>query len=155
VRIDPITAGPYVDDGFETNVPGVFAAGNVVHVYDLVDWVTEAGFAAGKSAAQFAIRERQKERRHVPVRAGDNVRYVVPHEVDQQRLAEGDIRLQLRVARPIEDPVWVEVRSGDHLVKRASEPYTRPGEMLTVTLTPKQYDDVLRANELRVAVVKK
>ena len=43
VLIDPITAGPYVDDTFQTNVPGIFSAGNVVHVYDLVDWVTEAG----------------------------------------------------------------------------------------------------------------
>ncbi len=68
VRIDPITGGPFVDDSFETNVPGVFAAGNVVHVYDLVDWVTEAGFACGKAAADFAQRERQKEHRHVPLR---------------------------------------------------------------------------------------
>ena len=55
VAIDPVTAGPFVDDRFETNVPGVFAAGNVVHVYDLVDWVTEAGLVSGKAAAQFAI----------------------------------------------------------------------------------------------------
>jgi len=155
VRIDPVTGGPYVDDGFETNVPGVFAAGNVVHVYDLVDWVSEAGLAAGKSAAEFALRERQKERRHVPVHGGDNVRYVVPHEVDQERLGQGDIRLQLRVRQPVEAPVWVEVRSGGKLVTRAVEPYARPGEMVTVTLTPRQYDDVLQASELTVAVVKK
>ena len=54
VRIDPITGGPYVDDGFQTNIPGIFAAGNVVHVYDLVDWVTEAGLQAGKMAARYA-----------------------------------------------------------------------------------------------------
>ena len=46
VRLDPITGGPFVDDSFETSVPGIFAAGNVVHVYDLGDWVTEAGFKA-------------------------------------------------------------------------------------------------------------
>jgi thioredoxin reductase len=155
VRIDPITGGPYVDDGFETNVPGVFAAGNVVHVYDLVDWVTEAGYAAGKSAAQFAIRERQKERRHVPLSAGDNVRYVVPHELDKERLGQGEIRLQLRVKQPVEAPVWVEIRSGDHLVRRISEPYARPGEMLTLTLTPKEYESVSTASDLTVAVLKK
>ncbi|MDF1516101.1 MAG: FAD-dependent oxidoreductase, partial [Anaerolineae bacterium] len=54
VQLDPITGGPYVDDGFQTSVPGIFAAGNVVHVYDLVDWVTEAGLVAGKRAAQYA-----------------------------------------------------------------------------------------------------
>jgi thioredoxin reductase len=54
VLLDPVTNGPFVDDRFMTNVPGIFAAGNVVHVYDLVDWVTEAGYVAGKGAAAFA-----------------------------------------------------------------------------------------------------
>ncbi len=155
VRIDPVTGGPFVDDSFETSVPGVFAAGNVVHVYDLVDWVTEAGFAAGKSAAAFAQREREKERRHVPLRAGENVRYIVPHEIDQERLGQGDIRLQLRVVAPIESPAWVEIRSKDKLLMRANEPYARPGEMVTVTLTPRLYDDVLHSDALTVAVIKK
>jgi thioredoxin reductase len=155
VLIDPVTGGPFVDDSFETNVPGIFAAGNVVHVYDLVDWVSEAGFASGKSAALFAQRERMREQRHVPLRAGENVRYIVPHEIDQERLGQGDIRLQMRVKQPIESPVWVEVRSGNKLITRAIEPYARPGEMVTLTLTPRQYDDVLHASELVVAVIKK
>jgi len=48
VLLDPVTNGPYVDERFMTSVPGIFAAGNVVHVYDLVDWVTEAGYVAGE-----------------------------------------------------------------------------------------------------------
>jgi NADPH-dependent 2,4-dienoyl-CoA reductase/sulfur reductase-like enzyme len=138
VRIDPITGGPYVDDSFETNVPGIFAAGNVVHVYDLVDWVTEAGCAAGASAAQFALRERGREQRHIPLLAGDNVRYVVPHELDKERLGQGNIRLQLRVKQPVEAPVWVEARSGGKLVARKAEAYARPGEMITLNLTPRE-----------------
>lgn len=155
VRLDPITSGPYVDNNFETNVPGIFAAGNVVHVYDLVDWVTEAGFHAGKSAARFAGLERQRERRHILIVPGDNVRYVVPHELDKDSLAQEEIHLQMRVKVPIESPVWVEVRSGDHLITRKSELYARPGEILTVPLTPRQYDDVFQANHLTVAVIKK
>ena len=57
VMLDPVTGGPIVDNYFHTNVDGIFAAGNVVHVYDLVDWVTEAGYAAGKGAALFAPEE--------------------------------------------------------------------------------------------------
>jgi NADPH-dependent 2,4-dienoyl-CoA reductase/sulfur reductase-like enzyme len=155
VRIDPITGGPYVDDSFETNVPGIFAAGNVVHVYDLVDWVTEAGFAAGASAAQFALRERGREQRHIPLLAGDNVRYVVPHELDKERLGQGNIRLQLRVKQPVEAPVWVEARSGGKLVARKAEAYARPGEMITLNLTPREYDEVSRAENLTLAVVKR
>ncbi len=83
------------------------------------------------------------------------MRYIVPHEIDQERLGQGEIRLQLRVKAPIESPAWVEVRSNGQLVTRANEPYARPGEMITVTLTPRQYDDVLHASELVVAVIKK
>ena len=54
VRLDPLTVGPIVDSHFQTSVPGIFSAGNVVHVYDLVDWVSEAGFEAGRSAAMYA-----------------------------------------------------------------------------------------------------
>ena len=155
VRIDPITGGPFVDDRFETNVPGVFAAGNVVHVYDLVDWVTEAGYAAGKSAARFARETRRKENRHIPLLAGENVRYVVPHELDKESLAEGEVRLQLRVKTPIEKPCWVEVHNEENLVVRKSEPYARPGEIITMELTPRCYDDVIDAHSLTVSVFKR
>jgi NADPH-dependent 2,4-dienoyl-CoA reductase/sulfur reductase-like enzyme len=155
VRLDPVTSGPFVDNNFETNVPGIFAAGNVVHVYDLVDWVTEAGFLSGKSAAQFAQRERARERRHIPILPGDNVRYVVPHEVDKDTLAQEEIHLQMRVKTPIETLVWIEVRNNGNLITRKAEPYARPGEILTIPLTPKQYDEVSRATKLTVAVVKK
>jgi NADPH-dependent 2,4-dienoyl-CoA reductase/sulfur reductase-like enzyme len=155
VRLDPVTCGPYVDNNFETSVPGIFAAGNVVHVYDLVDWVTEAGFTAGNSAADFAARERARERRHIPIKAGDQVRYVVPHELDIESLAQREIHLQMRVRTPIESPVWVEVRSGGNLVTRRTEPYARPGEILTIPLTPKMETEISHARELTVAVVKK
>lgn len=155
VRLDALTGGPVVDDHFETSVPGIFAAGNVVHVYDLADWVTEAGMAAGKSAAKYAQALRRREVRHVPLIAGDNVRYVVPHELDKESLAEENVRLQLRVKQPIESPVWVEVNNGDHLVTRSSQPYARPGEIITVTITPRAYDEVLSSDRLTVSVVKR
>lgn len=155
VRIDPLTAGPFVDDHFETNVPGIFAAGNVVHVYDLVDWVTEAGFASGKSAAEFALREKAKEIRHIPLLAGDNVRYVVPHQLDKESLATGDIRLQLRVRAPMEDMCNVEVRSGNNLVARRVERYARPGEMVTMVIPQKAYEEVSKSDKLTIAVVKR
>lgn len=152
VLLDPVTGGPVVDDSFETSVPGIFAAGNVVHVYDLVDWVTEAGFSAGRSAAKFAVSERLKEQRHIPLRAGENIRYVVPHTLDKERLEQGDIRLQMRVRAPVEAPVWVEVRAGDKLVTRGREPYVRPGEMVTLVLPARCYADVAAASALQVAI---
>jgi len=155
VLIDPITGGPYVDDRLETNVPGIFAAGNVVHVYDLVDWVSEAGQQAGTNAAKFAIQQRRREDRHVPLKAGENVRYVVPQTIDRETLSESNVRLQLRVRQPIESPVWVEVSHNGHLVKRKGEPYARPGEIITLEIPIAAYDEVQTAGQLMVSVVKR
>jgi len=155
VQIDPITGGPFVDDHFETNVPGVFAAGNVVHVYDLVDWVSEAGKQAGASAAKFAVQERRRETAHVPLIPGENVRYLVPQTLDRESLAFNNVRLQLRVRQPIEQPVWIEVRSKGNLVVRKGELYARPGEIITMEIPVRAYDEVQIADSLTVAVVKR
>lgn len=153
VELDPLTGGPYVDDGYQTNVPGLFAAGNVVHVYDLVDWVTEAGRVAGKRAAGYALGPAIQERRLVPTCAGTNVRYVVPHRVDPQTLTQDTIMLQMRVTQPLEQAVRVEVRDGDDLITSKSARYARPGEMVSVTLRSRDYDKVRRAQALTVDVV--
>ena len=152
VKLDPITGGPFVDDNFQTNVPGIFAAGNVVHVYDLVDWVTEAGFEAGKGAAKHAIKLRMQETRYIPLNAGNNVRYVVPHVLDKANLEQNEIRLQMRVRQPMEQAVWVEVHDQNNLIARKGERYVRPGEMVTVVLKPRHFADVEKAESLTVSV---
>ncbi|MHC1739530.1 MAG: NAD(P)/FAD-dependent oxidoreductase [Anaerolineaceae bacterium] len=155
VVIDPITAGPRVDDGFQTNIPGVYSAGNVVHVYDLVDWVTEAGLIAGKSAANLVRFGKAADGAEIPVKAADNVRYVVPQTLHPSHLEENEIRLQMRVTRPIEKPVWVEVRYGGKLLTRKAEPYARPGEMVTIALKQNLVEEVKTASELSVAIVER
>lgn len=152
VRLDPVTGGPIVDQGYQTSAPGVFAAGNVVHVYDLVDWVTEAGYLAGASAARYALGNAAPTGKAVPTVAGDNVRYVVPHTVDPVALAEGEVRLQMRVTRPLEQAVRIEVLDGETLVARQGARYARPGEMVNITLRQRDYDKVRGSHELRVNV---
>jgi len=155
VSLDPVTAGPFVDEKMQTNVPGIFAAGNVVHVYDLVDWVTQAGMLCGRNAAQYAIAERKHLGRRVKMKAGDNVRYVVPHILDKESLAESAQRLQMRVTLPIEEPVWVEVMNGEERVTRKTELYVRPGEMVNIDIPQSAYDAVQRASELSVRIVRR
>jgi len=152
VTLDPVTGGPYVDAGFQTGVPGIFAAGNVVHVYDLVDWVTEAGLTAGRCAASFAAGEPCPGGPEIHLQAGENVRYVVPQTLRAERLAREPVRLQMRVVEPIEQPVWVEVNDGGHLVTRRVQRYARPGEMVTLKLPQRAYDDVRTAGTLTVSV---
>jgi len=155
VKIDPVTSGPLVDDQFQTNVPGIFAAGNVVHVYDLVDWVTEAGFVAGKGAARFAAGQLKAEDAHIKVEAGSNVRYVVPQTLNKETLKTTEVRLQMRVTRPLEEPVYVEVHDGHTQITRKLERYARPGEMVTISLKPAHYEAVLKAEKLTVQVTPK
>jgi len=155
VTLDPVTRGPFVDESMQTNVSGIFAAGNVVHVYDLVDWVTDAGFLAGRSAAKFAIAERKRIVRQVKLQPGDNIRYIVPHVMDKESLAHSDQRLQMRVIQPIEGKVWVEVLDGEELVTRRGQRYVRPGEMVTVDIPQKAYDAVQKADTLTVRVVQR
>ena len=155
VLLDPITGGPYVDERFQTSVPGIFAAGNVVHVYDLVDYVSIAGDTAGMHAARYAAAETQHEADYVPLKAGKNVRYVVPHKLDRKALENGNIQLQLRVTRPIEEDVWLEVRSESKSVVRRSERYARPGEMVTIMLKPSMAEEVRQAASLTVDVYPK
>lgn len=156
VQLDPVTNGPFVDDRFMTNVPGIFAAGNVVHVYDLVDWVTEAGYAAGKGAAQFATSEKAVAEEQVALSAGENIRYVVPHKINKSHLAEDEVRLQMRAITPIEKRVLVTVedQNGEVIAKKG-EAYARPGEILSLVIKPKAYESVLKATRLTVHVRKR
>ena len=56
LNLDPITGGPYVNEKMGTSIPGIFAAGNIVYIYDLVDYVTKSGYAAGKNAALYSLK---------------------------------------------------------------------------------------------------
>jgi NADPH-dependent 2,4-dienoyl-CoA reductase/sulfur reductase-like enzyme len=155
VALDPVTGGPYVDQSYQTTVPGIFAAGNVVHVYDLVDWVTEAGLIAGASAARFADGQRSDQLDYVRLQAGHNVRYVVPHFLSRQGLPGNGVKLQMRVGSPIERPVWIELIDGEKPIFRRGERYARPGEMVTIDLPQRVHRDVIRADMLSVRVVER
>jgi pyruvate/2-oxoglutarate dehydrogenase complex dihydrolipoamide dehydrogenase (E3) component len=153
VKLDPVTSGPFVDDNFQTNVPGIFAAGNVVHVYDLVDWVTEAGFQAGRYAAKYAINMRRKESHYVSLLKGNNVRYIIPQVLDKRNLEGSEIRLQMRVTQPIEQPVWIELYDQHNLITRKAERYVRPGEMITMVLKEKYFTEIEKAESLTINAV--
>jgi NADPH-dependent 2,4-dienoyl-CoA reductase/sulfur reductase-like enzyme len=153
VRIDPVTGGPYVDQRCATNVRGIFAAGNVVHVYDLVDDVTKSALLAGSYAARHALRaEGESTPLQIAVKAGKNVRHVVPQHLRVDDLEETNCFLELRAREPIEEAVRVEVVAGEATVARKRLRYIRPSEMVKVELTPEMAPAILRAEQLRVDV---
>lgn len=154
IALDPVTGGPVVDEGMGTSLSGFFAAGNVVHVYDLVDWVTLAGEVAGRSAADYALGRRPPVQARLRTVAGENVRYVVPQWLDPNSLEEEPQQLQLRVRSPVEEKVKVVVSADGEELARKTERYVRPGEMVTVRLAQDLAGRLRSAHGLRVSVVK-
>jgi thioredoxin reductase len=128
VALDPLTGGPVVDQWRETNVPGIFAGGNVVHVHDLVDDVSWEAEIAGASAARFARKEEMEKEKKI-LKPGRNIRYVVPQTISAQR----DVTLYARV-KDMEENVTLKV--GDILSK--SLRVVKPGEMLKIDLSHSQ-----------------
>ncbi len=142
VIMDPVTSGPKVDHRLMTNIEGVFACGNVLHVHDVVDYVSQEAELAGRAAAQWLLSRSASRQADVTVKAGEGVRYVVPHKVDRQ----GDARLFLRVRQP-QDNVVLDVGGLFQLKQRS----VRPSEMIQVKLS-KKIMDKLDGNTLTISI---
>ncbi|NPV07321.1 MAG: FAD-dependent oxidoreductase [Anaerolineae bacterium] len=133
-ELDPVTGGPLVDDGMQTTVPGLFAAGNVVQVHDLADDVTMAGELAGREAARYVL-EGPEPRSWSRVVAGRGVRSVVPQRLRLPVRSRPE--LAIRVRRPIEATCRVTVSANGETLIRKRLDYARPGEMIGVRLSPR------------------
>lgn len=130
VELNPMTNGPWTDSMMMTNVPGVFAAGNVLHVHDLVDYVAEEARRAGAACARWIRGGRPG--RELRVKAGPNVRYAAPCRVSP----ESPNKLYLRTLIVKNDAV-LEVRLDNRVIQSRKKPHIQPSEMISVTLEPK------------------
>jgi len=131
VALDPITGGPLVNETLETSIPGIFAGGNVVHVHDMVDNVTREGEAAGLNAAEYVMGKTKPREKKVNLRAGKNIRYIVPQSIS----ADGDVTLYMRVKEPAQK---VNLSIGN--IYRKSLRAVRPSEMVKVDLSSKELE---------------
>lgn len=131
IALDPLVGGPIVDERMETNIPGFFAGGNVVHVHDSVDNVSGEARKAGMYAAEYAMGKTKPSERKVHLKAGANIRYVVPNSIS----GEQEVTLYMRVVEPADK---VELRIGD--IYKESLRAVRPSEMLKVRLSSLELD---------------
>lgn len=138
--MDQKIGGAVVDDTFETSIPGIFVAGNVVHVYDLVDYVSQTGTTAGKYAAFYAQGKHRKSGKRIPTKAGENIRYVVPQLIRPETWMANAVILQMRVLRPMEFSVSLVVAIGEQEIVKKNLPYVRPGEMVSVSIPKSAYE---------------
>ena len=129
IPMDPVTSGALVDEHCQTQIPGIFACGNVLQVHDLVDYVSEEAERAGLGAAQY-VRSDGREYPTVPTKPGYGVRYVLPQNV---HVCEEDVSLFLRVTQPF-GKVKFTVKSGDTELVTAKRLRAAPGEMEKLTI---------------------
>jgi len=133
VRLDKKTSGPIVDQRRQTLMPGFFAAGNVVHVHDLVDFVSEEGEIAGKYAAVYAQKKAEKVERTIHIMGENGIRTVVPQQIVVEDDSYENVRLFMRVGKP-ENRVTVEVSSNDQVLASRKLSVAKPGEMIVMEI---------------------
>lgn len=138
VEINPATNGPVVNESFETSIPGVFACGNVLHVHDLVDYVSEESGRAGRSAARYVKNGKASEGPVILLKNGTGVRYTVPSTVRLSEL-EGDLVVRFRSGGVYRDSYIDVLFDGVSKIHRR-KPIITPGEMEQVILKKEDLD---------------
>jgi hypothetical protein len=141
IALDAKTNGPIVDQRRQTSIPGFFAAGNVVHVHDLVDFVSEEGEIAGKYAALFAQSKLPENYRTLHVMAENAIRTVVPQKIALDHVSLDAVRLFMRVGKP-EENLMVEVTgAGEKVLASKRLPIAKPGEMIVLEIPIDKFAD--------------
>lgn len=134
VDISGITNGAVVDQDRQTSIPGIFACGNVLHVHDLVDFVSQEAEIAGKAAAEY-IKGSQVDAVSIPIKTDGKIRYTVPQRITQKK----DITVYFRVSN-IYRNVRIKVSDGDTVLLSKKKVKVAPGEMESITLKREQLE---------------
>lgn len=140
VALSPVTSGPVVNESLECSIPGVFACGNVLHVHDLVDFVSEEAAAAGRHAAAYVKANEGKQEdilvAEIPVEPGEGVRYSVPAFIRPEKMEE-NLTVRFRVGKVYQN-VYVSVYLGEERIWHKKRRNMAPGEMEEICLTKEQ-----------------
>ena len=136
VALNPITSGPIIGDNLETNIDGVFACGNVLHVHDLVDYVSQEAAEAGKNAAHYIQNGTKTDAKRVEIAAEGGVRYTVPKYFRPEEM-EDNLTVRFRVGDVYKNCA-IATYYDDELISKRKRPVMAPGEMEQVILTKKK-----------------
>ncbi|HED24869.1 MAG TPA: pyridine nucleotide-disulfide oxidoreductase, partial [Firmicutes bacterium] len=140
IVLDPVTGGPAVNESLETSIPGIFACGNVVHVHDLVDWVTEESIRAGQGAAA-CIRKAGAEAGGFTFKTEPlaGINYIVPQKVRTAHLGDS-LELFMRVTG-FHERTALLVKADGRLIKTIKKKVLAPGEMVNIKLKKEDLPD--------------
>ncbi|MGM0445413.1 MAG: NAD(P)/FAD-dependent oxidoreductase [Bacillota bacterium] len=152
LKLHPVTGGVYVNENRETNISGVFAAGNVLHVHDLVDWVSEEAEIAGRSAVDYINNSLEKRINKIDLIPDQNVTYTVPQKIEYKLKDKKFIKIFMRVKKPMEDVNINFIHANDNLVSFKKK-IVMPGEMVTANLPKALINE--KMNKIKVSITKK
>lgn len=150
VTINPITSGPIVNDSLETSIEGIFACGNVLHVHDLVDYVSQEATSAGKNAARYIQKGEVKDGTVIEILPVDGVRYTVPKYIRPKEM-EDSLTVRFRVGAVYKN-CSIATYFNDELVSKRKRPVMAPGEMEQVILDKKKLGDFPNLTNITIRI---
>ena len=151
IQMDPRTNGPVVYENMETSVAGIFASGNVLHVHDLVDFVTDESEKAGKAAGIYVKHGESTVNNVIETKQGEGVGYTVPQKIRKDEVDKG-VELSFRVRNNYHDAAIV-IKDGDTQIARFKREHMAPAEMEKVMI-PKVLLDKVNGNSLTISIEK-
>lgn len=152
VEMSAVTSGPRVNESLETNIPGVFACGNVLHVHDLVDFVSQEATAAGKNAAEYVRNDGKEADRSndIVLNPIEGVRYTVPCTINPT-LVDDAVTVRFRVGGVYKN-CYVSAYFDDKRIIHRKRPVVAPGEMEEIKLTKAQLEQYPNLKQITVKI---
>ena len=151
ISMNPVTNGPIVDESLESSISGVFVCGNVLHVHDLVDFVSEEAKCAGENAADYIQGKLPEvDREPVPVEVEGGIRYTVPASVAPERMRD-KVRIRFRTGNVYRD-CYISVYLDENRIQRKKKQIVTPGEMEEVILEKTKIEENGRPGKIRIVL---
>ena len=150
VALNPVTSGPIVNASLETNIEGIFACGNVLHVHDLVDYVSQEASAAGKNAANYIKNGKEKDSKIVEILPVDGVRYTVPKYIRPTEM-DDTLTVRFRVGVVYKNCA-IATYFDDQLISKRKRPVMAPGEMEQVILDKKKLGEYPDLSKITIKI---
>ncbi len=150
VALNPITSGPIVGDNLETNIDSVFACGNVLHVHDLVDYVSQEATTAGKNAALYIQNGKAADAKTVEIVPENGARYTVPKYVRPTEM-EDNLTVRFRVGDVYKNCA-IATYFDDELISKRKRPVMAPGEMEQVILSKKKLAEYPNLTKITIRI---
>ena len=150
VELSPVTSGPVVNDSLETNIEGIFACGNVLHVHDLVDYVSQEASTAGANAAKYIQNGEDTSSKTVEILPVDGVRYTVPKYIRPSEMAD-NLTVRFRVGDVYKNCA-IATYFDDELISKRKRPVMAPGEMEQVILNKKKLEEYPDLSKITIKI---